>query len=137
MLYFSKQEDYAIVLLSELAKNYKKELIPLSEVAKTYNISPLFLRNLAFLLRKNGIVNAKEGKKGGYYLEKDPKELKVGEVLSIFEKKPMLDCCSLSKKKAKCEKEKVCAVSKIWKKMNREFVEKVSNLTFSDFINNS
>ncbi len=136
MLYFSKQEDYAIVLLTKLAKNYNGKRVSLTEIAREYNISLLFLRNLAQELRRSGIIKAKEGKNGGYFLDKDPKELKVGEVLGIFEKRPMLDCCSLSyvKKKTKCSREKVCEVSKIWKKMNKEFLEKVSSLTFYDFI---
>ena len=136
MIYFSKQEDYAIVLLTKLAQNYNKRLTPLSEIAKEYNISPLFLRNLAYLLTKNEIIKAKEGKNGGYFLPKNPKELKVAEVLSIFEKRPMLDCCSLpgKKKKQNCIREKVCEVSRVWKKMNAEFVEKVSGLTFESFI---
>ncbi|MDO8657322.1 MAG: Rrf2 family transcriptional regulator [Candidatus Levybacteria bacterium] len=139
MIHFSKQEDYAVVLLTKLAQNYNKRLIPLSEIANEYKISPLFLRNLAFELRKNGIIGAKEGKSGGYFLGKDPKDLKVGEVLSIFEKRPMLDCCSFSnsKKKSKCEKEKICNVSMIWKRMNKEFLDKVSSLTFHDFIKNN
>ncbi|OGH42639.1 MAG: hypothetical protein A3H79_03070 [Candidatus Levybacteria bacterium RIFCSPLOWO2_02_FULL_36_8b] len=138
MLYFSKQEDYAIVLVTRLAKNYNKKLISLSEIAKEYNISPLFLRNIANLLGRNGVIKAKEGKNGGYFLDKNPKELKVGEVLGIFEKRPMLDCCSLAhvKKKTKCSREKVCEVSKVWKKMNAEFMEKISSVTFYDFIKN-
>lgn len=138
MIHFSKQEDYAIVLLTKLAQNYNKRLIPLSEIANEYKISPLFLRNLAYVLTKNKIIKAKEGKNGGYFLGKDPKDLKVGEVLSIFEKRPMLDCCVLSnsKKKKSCSKEKICNVSIIWKKMNKEFLNKISNLTFNDFIKN-
>lgn len=136
MLYFSKQEDYAIVLVTKLAKNYNKSLISLSEISKEYKISSLFLRNIANLLVRNGIIKAKEGKNGGYFLERDPKKLKVGKVLSAFEKRPMLECCSLSNKlkKTTCEKEKVCEVSRVWKKMNAEFLDKISKLTFYDFI---
>lgn len=139
MLYFSKQEDYAIVLVTKLAQNYSKRLVPLSEIAKEYKISPLFLRNLANSLSINGIIRAKEGKSGGYFLVKNPKNLKLIEVLSVFEKRPLLDCCSLSgkKDKTKCEKEKICEVSKVWKKMNTEFLEKISNLTFANFITKS
>lgn len=133
MLHLSKKEDYAIVLLSELAKNYKERTIPLSEIAREYRISPLFLRNLAFQLRKAGIIAAKEGKNGGYFLKKDPKELRVSEILQTFNNKPLLECCSES---SKCSKEKVCKVSSVWKKVNVEFLQKISNLTFSEFMRN-
>lgn len=136
MLHFSKQEDYAIILLSELNQNYNKKLVPLSLISKEYGISPLFLRNLAFLLSKNGIIKAKEGKNGGYFLNKNPRKLKIGEVLSIFSKKNILECCSfLNNKKGKCSKEKICKVSSSWKKINKEFLDKIYNLNLIEFFN--
>ncbi|MDP3987826.1 MAG: Rrf2 family transcriptional regulator [Candidatus Levybacteria bacterium] len=136
MLHFSKQEDYAIILLNVLTQNYNKKLTPLSLVSKEYGISSLFLRNLASSLSKAGIIKAKEGKNGGYFLTRHPKELKVGEVLGVFSKKPILECCSFLKNKnleKKCPKEKICKVSSSWKKINVEFLGKVYNLTLYDF----
>lgn len=141
MLHLSKQEDYAIILINKLAQS-NKLVIPLSEIAKEYNISILFLRNIASELRKKGIISAIEGKNGGYFLNKDLKELKVGEVLSVFSKKPILQCCSLEqinvkKSLKKCPKEKICKVTSIWKKINSEFLEKIYTLSFYDFFDHS
>ncbi len=139
MLHFSKQEDYAIVLLNKLSQNYNKKLTPLSSVSKEYGISSLFLRNLAFRLNKKGIIKAKEGKNGGYFLNKNPKELKMGEILSVFSNKPILECCfnpsfkKIVNKKKNCPKEKICKVSSSWKKINSEFLNKVYNLSLYEF----
>lgn len=135
MIHFSKKEDYAVILVNELALNYKKRLIPLSEVAREYKISVLFLRNLVNILRKTGIVGAIEGKKGGYFLQKNPKTFKIGEILNAFSKKPMLECCPKLKQFNLCPKEKICSTKHIWRKINREFLEKISNLTFDQFMN--
>ncbi|MCL5438428.1 MAG: Rrf2 family transcriptional regulator [Patescibacteria group bacterium] len=128
MIKFSKREDYAFVLLNYLFKNNKKDFISLSEVALKYNISPNFLGNIANQLRKNKIIGAKEGKNGGYFLIKNPKKLKVGEILAIFSKNLLTDCFA-------CPKEKFCETGKIWEKFNKEFLNKIYNLSFYQFIN--
>lgn len=136
MIHFSKREDYAIILVNKLVKNYNKRLVPLSQIAKEYNISPLFLRNLANQLRKNGIIKAVEGKNGGYFLSKSPSSLKVGEVLGVFSKKPMLDCCpSIIPTKITCPKEGYCKPGFIWRSLNRRFLDKIYNLSLKEFVN--
>lgn len=138
MIRFSKKEDYAIILINKLVQNYCKRPIPLSEVSKEYKISPLFLRNIANQLRKNNLVKAVEGKNGGYFLIQDPSKLKVGQVLSVFSKKPMLDCCPsqfIKKTKQQCLKTGVCKPGFIWRKLNRDFLEKIYNLTIFEFLN--
>lgn len=137
MIKFSKKEDYALILLTRLFLGYKKRVIPLSEIAKGYKISLPLLRNLAFELSSKNIISAKEGKGGGYFLAKDPKKIKIGEVLFLFSKKPMLECCpsSLLKSKTKCSREAFCKPKNTWQKINREFLDKIENLTLYQFIN--
>ncbi|MDP2649829.1 MAG: Rrf2 family transcriptional regulator [bacterium] len=138
MIRFSKKEDYAIILINKLVQNYNKRLVPLSEVSNEYKISPLFLRNLASQLKRDGIVKAVEGKKGGYFLSIEPSRLKVGDVLSVFSKKPMLDCCpleSLKQTSIKCPKEDICQPGFIWRKLNKNFLEKIYSLNLIEFFN--
>lgn len=137
MIRFSRKEDYAVILVHELVENYKKRLVPLSEIAKEYNISLLFLRNLANELKHAGLIKAVEGKSGGYYIDKDPTFVKVGEVLQIFSKESLVRCCSaLEKKSTKtaCSKESFCQPGYIWRKLNKEFLEKIYNLTLKEFM---
>lgn len=136
MIRFSRREDYAVILINKLAASYKKRVVPLSEIAQEYNISVLFLRNLAMELRNAGIIKAVEGKNGGYFLTKDPEKLKMGEVLSVFSKFPLLACCSVgTKSHGRCPKESFCRPGFIWRRLNKEFLERVSNLTISQFVN--
>jgi|SRR3989344_4006376 len=135
MISFSKREDYSILLISALAVNYKKRLIPLSEIAKEYKISVLFLRNLANNLRKKDIIGAVEGKNGGYFLNKDPKKFKIGEILTLFSKKPIIRCCSNLKDIEKCRIKDVCRPGFAWRKINKEFLDKISKLTILEFMN--
>jgi Rrf2 family protein len=92
---FIKQEDFAVLLMSELAKNYHKKLVSLSEVSATHGVSVLFLKKIARLLRGAGLVVSKEGATGGYALAKAPNVITVWDVLHAGSGKQ--DTQSLSK----------------------------------------
>lgn len=138
MIRFSRKEDYAIILVNKLALHYNKNLVPLSDVAKEYNISILFLRNLAMELRSGGIIKAVEGKNGGYFLIKNPSKVKMGDVLGIFSKRPMLECCyhigGKAEKRIKCPKQEFCQPGFIWRKLNKEFLDKIYKLSITEFM---
>ncbi|MDP3940821.1 MAG: Rrf2 family transcriptional regulator [bacterium] len=134
MIRFSRSEDYAIILIHSLAKVYKKRLIPLPEIAKDHHISLLFLRNLASILRKADIIGAVEGKHGGYFLKSDPRHLKIGDILHVFSPNPFLPCCEIGSKKGSCDKAKFCSTGVVWRKLNQEFLQKVSAMTLQEFI---
>lgn len=137
MIRFSKREDYAIILVNELARQYKKRLVPLSEIARDYSISVLFLRNLAHDLKNAGIIKAVEGKTGGYYLLKDPQKLKMGNVLSIFSKNQLLECCNTTNDIGHsriCPKQDHCITGNVWRRLNKEFIDKVYNLSLFEFL---
>lgn len=135
MIRFSRREDYAVILINKLAENYQKRLIPLSEVAAEYSISLLFLRNLANELRNAGFIKATEGKNGGYFLTKDPKVIKMGEILGIFSKNKLMECCPKDgKNKRVCPKQEYCITGNVWRKLNKEFIDKVYNLTLKEFM---
>ncbi len=136
MIKFSRREDYAVILVNKLAEEYNKRVVPLSEVAEEFNISLLFLRNLANDLRNAKIIKALEGKSGGYTLVKDPSKLKMGEVLSVFSNQ-LVACCPKNndKKHARvCPKQEFCITGNVWRKLNKEFLDKVYNLSLTEFI---
>lgn len=137
MIRFSRREDYAVILVTALAQRFNKKPVPLSRIARQYRISLLFLRNLANELRKENIIGAIEGRNGGYFLKKDPKELLMGDVLESFSSSPVLPCCSVGMSRVhlgKCPKEAFCDPGFIWRKLNKEFLEKISCLTVNQFM---
>jgi len=137
MIHLSKKEDYAVILVNELAINYNKKLVPLSKIAKKYSISVLFLRNLAQDLKKSGIIKAVEGKSGGYYLVKNPSKIKMGDILNVFSKEDFVKCCSIHKTKdgsGKCSRQEICIAGNVWRRLNREFMEKIIGLSLQDFL---
>lgn len=133
MIKLSRSEDYALVLVHALSKTYGKTLFPLSHIAKEYNLSLLFLRNIANTLRHAGVITAVEGKNGGYELAKDPDSIQMGEVLLLFTEESTLQCCGLGKVNGVCHKTGSCAPSMMLRKINQEFIDKISKLSLTEF----
>ena len=135
MIRFSRREDYAIILINKLAGEHKKRFVSLTEISQEYDISLFFLRNLANTLRNAGLIQATEGKNGGYSLVKDPRKIKMGDILRIFSKDEQLTCCSESDKhKRTCPQQKNCIAGNTWRQLNKEFIDRVYNLSLTEFI---
>lgn len=77
-----RQEDVAVLLMSELVRSYNQRLVPLSEISKKHGISALFLKKIARVLRQKGLIESKEGIGGGYTLVREPREITVWEIIS-------------------------------------------------------
>ncbi len=78
---FLKQEDFAILIMSELGRTYPKR-VSVSEVARLHGISSLFLKKIVRQLRQAKLVESKEGIGGGYILARDPKLISLWDVTS-------------------------------------------------------
>ena len=72
---------HAVMALVELAQKRKDGPIPLSQIARTGNISLSYLEQLFTGLRRNGLVRSYRGPGGGYVLAREPKDIPVAEIL--------------------------------------------------------
>ncbi len=86
MLKLLKQEDCAILLVSELASSPNR-VVSLTEIGKIHGVSLLFLKKLARNLKIAGIIESKEGAKGGYMLSREAKLISVLDVMEAVQEK--------------------------------------------------
>ena len=135
MIQISKSEDYAVLLVSTIAKHFDIGLVPLSAIAKQHNLSVLFLRNIAQDLKKAGIITAVEGKTGGYRLVHDPKQILLGKILESVSKKPLFSCCQ-NTPDGKCHASK-CSHGLSLRRMHNQFLEKLYDMPLSEALKQS
>lgn len=130
---------YALKSLLALACNASSEKpVPLHRLAEDEGISPEFLQQIFFKMRKAGLVAAYRGPGGGFYLAKDPKDISIqeillaaGETLSISPCKPC-DCqddCDHP-----CDKLDDCKASKFWLELQQEISNFTGSRKLSDFL---
>ncbi len=109
----SKKTKYGIKALTYIARQSKGKPVQTAEIAISENISLKFLESILVALRKSGYLGSKKGKGGGFYLIKDPSEIKMMYIIRILEGPiAMLPCVSLNyyEKCEDCPDEATCSV---------------------------
>lgn len=93
----SKKSQYAFKALAYLTEKYNQGPVLISEIAIKKNVPLKFLENILLELKKADILESKKGKGGGYYLKKDPSQVKVATIVRLVNGPiAMLPCVSLN-----------------------------------------
>ena len=117
----STKGRYALRVMIDLAEQHKDERVPLKEIAERQGISQKYIEAIMTLLSKNHFVNAVHGKGGGYQLNKNPEEYKVGDILRLTEGSLSPVAC-LEKGAEVCPRKADCRTLPLWTKLD-ELVE--------------
>ncbi len=112
----SKKTKYGIKALAYIARKKDRRPVQASEISENENISQKFLESIMLELRKSGFLGSKKGKGGGYYLIKEPGEIRMTAVIRVLEGPiAMVPCVSLNyyEKCDDCPDENTCSVHKL------------------------
>ena len=120
MLNISAQSDYGILMISYLLK--KKEFVPLSELIENTKLPSRYMARIAATLTKNGVLESREGKIGGYKLSKKASNINLYDFLKIFEGDLTLVKCQ--KDGYDCPLDEVCKHNTFLKKTLSKILEK-------------
>jgi Rrf2 family protein len=128
---FTRQEEIALLFASELAK-HRDTFVPLSDIAQKHGISLLFLKNIARMLKKEGMVMSKEGLNGGYMLYKDPSEISAFQVMQAVH--GTSKDAGIVKSNFSCPLHPSCMPQKIRHLISDAFMRYLSDVTIDQFI---
>jgi len=81
----TNKSEYALLALTELARNYGKGLVSGDDLAERQGVPKRFLQQILFGLKRAGYVRSVKGQDGGYALSKDPASVTVAEIVRFFE----------------------------------------------------
>ena len=133
----SKKTKYGLKALTYLAAQKDREPVQIAEIARHENISQKFLESILLTLRKNGFLGSKKGKGGGYYLIKDPGEIRMTSVMRVLEGPiAMVPCVSLNFYEPcdDCPDESACSVHKLMRMVRDSALAVYRNHTLADFV---
>jgi len=125
----STKSQYGLRAMVYLAKN-KNKICPLKEISNREGISFDYLEKIISKLEKFGLVKAKKGVQGGYFLAKKPSKIKIGEIIKTLEKEIFLVKCI----KNFCPREKNCLAKNFWRKIQKVLISALNSITLSDLI---
>ena len=133
---------YAVMAMADLAKNYVKEPISLTEISLRQGISISFLEQLFLKLRKDNLVKSVRGPLGGYVLNKPPEEIKLLSIISAVDEKIKTVKCRKESKKGCNGKSIKCITHNLWDDLethiNKFFEDNTLNdVLFREIKNNS
>jgi len=133
----SKKTKYGLRALIYLARQEKGKPIQISEISKAEHISRKFLENILLILRKNGFLESKQGKYGGYSLSKSPKDIKITTIMRVLEGPiAMVPCVSLNYYETcdDCKDEKTCSINNLMVEVRDSMLSVFNNKTLEDLM---
>lgn len=112
----SKKTKYGIKAMTYICRHTENTPIPIARISSEENISHKFLESILLTLRKGGLLGAKKGKHGGYYLLKDPATIFMSDIFRLLNGPiAMIPCVSLNfyEKCDDCPDEETCRVNRL------------------------
>ncbi len=130
MMKVSSRFRYGLRLLVDLAVSYEKGPVLLKNIADCENISKKYLEQIVITLRTAGLIGATRGSKGGYFLTKDPRKIKITDIYKILEG-PFAPVDCLDNPKI-CTLIRTCQTRKLWAKLAECIEETFAGQTLID-----
>ena len=81
----STKGRYGLIAIMDMAIFSKSDIVTLKSISERQNISERYLEQIFSALKKGGIVKAKNGPPGGYYLDEESYEFTIYDILKILE----------------------------------------------------
>jgi len=104
----------------------EKRLFSVRELSLKLKMPHAFLRRILQILHKKNILKGYKGKGGGFLLEKKPKEIKILELIRIFQGELKLNECLF--KKSLCPNVKKCLLKRRLDRIERYVISKIKEI---------
>lgn len=125
----SRYSDYALRLLIQLA-SHGDRLIPIREIALTYDISQNHLMKIAQALGHAGIIETVRGRNGGLRLGRPADQISIGSVVRLTETKaPVVDCST-------CLIASGCGLPRMFREAQNAFLSVLDRYSLADALGN-
>ena len=132
MLQITRQTEYAIRGLQDLARRNGDAPVQLKVIAGSCEVSEAFLAKIFQMLAQAGIVKSHRGVKGGFSLGREPGEITLREVVEVCEGGIVLNHCL--RKVDPCNQSGNCNVSKVWSKAQDALVGALEGTSLADVV---
>jgi Rrf2 family transcriptional regulator, iron-sulfur cluster assembly transcription factor len=132
MLQITRQTEYAIRGLQELARRNSDKPIQLKVIAQTCGVSEAFLAKIFQMLSQQDIVKSHRGVKGGFSLGRKPEEISLRSIVEVCEGGIALNHCL--RNVDPCERHDECVVSDAWSKAQKALVKALDETHLSDLL---
>ena len=125
---------YAVMAMADLAANENIKPVSLNEIALRQNISLSYLEQLFLKLKNNNLVKSVRGPQGGYVLERNPKDIKLSNIIFAVDEEVKTLNCNKDSKKGCSGKSFKCITHSLWADLENHINFFLKNKKLSDLI---
>ncbi len=131
----STRGRYGLKAMVDIAANSKDNTcVSLKSIAERTGISENYLEQLISPLKKAQLVKSTRGAQGGYILNKNAKDISVGDVLRAVEgPMELVECLSKSEScgTGNCDS---CVTRDVWAKLSDSVSETANNISLAELV---
>jgi Rrf2 family iron-sulfur cluster assembly transcriptional regulator len=127
---------YALRAITNLALSRQDKPKPIKDIAAEEEISPEFLEQIFFRLRKAGIISSVRGPGGGFSMKSDPKDVSVKDIFEAVGEGLWLTPCT-SDDPDSCERKDSCLVHDVWEEASTYILGYFERLTLAKIMADS
>lgn len=128
----STKGKYGLKAIFELSLHIDEGPVPLNMIASKQKIPEQYLEQIFSTLKKSELIKSVRGAQGGYLINKDPKAITVGDVLTVLEGPVALSQCIIDE--GCCENSDDCSTKIVWEKLKKGIEEVLNSITLQDMI---
>lgn len=129
----STKGRYALRMMIDLCENECDGFIPLRDVAQRQEISKKYLEQIIPLFNNTDILLSARGNQGGYRLGRSPRDVSVGEILSIAEGSITPVNCSSHEEKG-CRRVDNCPAKNMWMDLDKVISNFLYDVSLQDLL---
>lgn len=129
----STRGRYAIRVMIDLAEHMNGKYIPMKEIADRQDVSLKYMTKIMQALTKSGMLDGQHGKGGGYKLNRDPEEYRVGDILRLTEGTLAPVAC-IDEIDCKCDRSFECRTRPMWNELDKLISEYLDGITIADLM---
>lgn len=133
MFSFSRKTDYALLILTALAER-PEVFTPLKRLAEERRLPYRFVSRIVSPLCEHGLLESREGARGGYRLQRHPSRISVWDVVVAEEGGMALTPCLDHARSSLCPQEAVCTARRGIPTVQEIVAESLASHTLADIM---
>jgi Rrf2 family iron-sulfur cluster assembly transcriptional regulator len=126
---------YGVRAVLNLAAQNQNHPISISQISKEEDLSPEFLEQIFFKLKKAGLIRSVRGPKGGFVLNWTPAEVTVKAILDAVGESINPTPCT-NGTGSPCPRKDGCALAPVWNEFHDLISNHLGGISIKDIIDN-
>ncbi len=128
----STKGRYGLRAILDIAINQDTGPVTIHSIAQRQEISERYLEQLLVTLKQSGLINSIRGFQGGYVLNKELKDISVGDVVRALEGPIAPVECVEDGRAGSCTRIDFCVTRKVWDDLKNAMTKVLDSYSLED-----